>query len=221
MSTGTKYPRRIKRNYLTVVNVDDDIDYQTISLENYRNLHIPTMSYNRICNMVVYDRVDLLKYARDERGYVWSHHKRALARFAARKGHIACLQYLNDNECPWNERTCEAAASHGQLGCLQYLHENGCPWDENTTLMAACYGHLDCLRYAHEHGCPWNKTCSTTRHLECLRYAHENGCPWDEQTCLHAACFGYLDCLKYAHDHGCPWVEKTPCWWSYSPESEK
>ena len=63
-------------------------------------------------------------------------------------------------KCPWNERTCEAAAWSGELECLKYAHENGCPWDEETCAaaaeggMAPVEGHLECLKYAHENGCP-------------------------------------------------------------------
>ena len=49
-----------------------------------------------------------------------------------------------------------AAASRGHLEVLKYLHENGCPWDEKTCEAAAVGGdyHLDVLEYARANGCP-------------------------------------------------------------------
>ena len=93
----------------------------------------------------------------------------------------------------------EKAAMTGRLDVLQYLHENGCPWDERTCWKAALGGHLDMLQYAHENGCPWDEsTCyeaAKRGHLHVLMYAHENGCPWDEWTCETAAEGGRRDVL--------------------------
>ena len=106
------------------------------------------------------------------------------------------------------ERFCAEMAQNGNLELLQFLHENGCPWDIRTCSWAALYGHFECLKYAHEKGCPWDEwTCSWAAeygHLECLIYAHENGCPWHESTCSSSALKGHFDCLKYAHENGCP-----------------
>ena len=51
---------------------------------------------------------------------------------AARNGHLECLKYAHENECPWDEETCSSAALKDHLECLKYAHENGCPWDEET-----------------------------------------------------------------------------------------
>ena len=59
------------------------------------------------------------------------------------------------------ERFCAEMAQNGNLELLQFLHENGCPWDIRTCSWAALYGHFECLKYAHEKGCPWDEyTCS-------------------------------------------------------------
>jgi len=102
--------------------------------------------------------------------------------FAALNGHLDCLAYAHDRDCPWDEMTCANAAKNGHLDCLVYAHEHGCPWDERTCAIAAMYGHLDCLAYAHE-----------------------QGCPWDEGTCAYAAKNGHLDCLVYATHRGASW----------------
>ena len=47
--------------------------------------------------------------------------------FAAENGHLACLTYAREHECPWNEQTLLRAAKSKQLECLQYAREHGCP----------------------------------------------------------------------------------------------
>jgi hypothetical protein len=87
--------------------------------------------------------------------------------------------------------TCSYAAEHGHLDCLTYAHENECPWDKFACSEAAKRGHLDCLTYLHEHGCPWDEfTCSEAAengHLDCLKYAYENGCSLNKKKCLELA----------------------------------
>jgi hypothetical protein len=71
---------------------------------------------------------------------------------------------------------------NGHLACLKYAHEHQCPWNELTCMMAAFGGHLECLKYAYENGCPWSirvcQAADATAQLWCLRYAHENGCEY-------------------------------------------
>ena len=124
--------------------------------------------------------------------------------YAAKNGHLECLQYAHENRCPWDKNTCYMAAKNGHLECLQYAHENRCPWDKNTCYMAAYYGQLECLRYAHENGCPWDEwVCGAAAYfgqLECLQYAHEHGCPLDKGF-FDAVRNEQLDCLKYLITH--------------------
>ncbi|CAB9531098.1 ankyrin repeat protein [Seminavis robusta] len=44
--------------------------------------------------------------------------------------------------CPWDRRTCCAAAKHGHFDILKWGHENGCKWDIQTCSCAARNGHL-------------------------------------------------------------------------------
>ena len=73
---------------------------------------------------------------------------------AAKHGHLACLEYMHDRGCSWDESTTAQAASGGHLHCLAYAHENGCPWDAYTSGLARRFAHMDCMQYAYERGCP-------------------------------------------------------------------
>lgn len=136
-----------------------------------------------------------------------------LCESAAKNGHLACLSYLREQGCPWDEHTCTVAAATGHLSCLQYAHANGCRMTSEVCLAAAQNNHLDCLRYAHQQRCEWNKVvCAAAvlgNSLQCLQFAHEAGCPWDSHVCQIAASRGHLACLQYALSQGCPWDTNT------------
>ena len=44
-------------------------------------------------------------------------------------GSMEQLRYARDLGCPWDARTCAAAAAVGTLDVLQYARANGCAWD--------------------------------------------------------------------------------------------
>ena len=60
-------------------------------------------------------------------------------------GHLAILQVLRANGCPWDYNTCEAAVNN--LEILRWARENGCEWTEETRGIAA-----DELGYTDELG---------------------------------------------------------------------
>jgi hypothetical protein len=138
-----------------------------------------------------------------------------LTRRAAKHGHLAILQWALENGCPWNERTCEAAAMGGQLHVLQWLRSQSppCPWGERTCESAAFGGHLALLQWARANGCPWGGwTCAFAAkggHLDVLKWLRDNGCPWDQMTCTWADWEGHLDVLQWARENGCPRVMRV------------
>ncbi len=77
------------------------------------------------------------------------------------RGHLQVLQWARSQGCPWDARTCPAAADGGHLEVLQWLRSQGCPWDGWTCANAAYRGHLEVLQWARSQGCPWNEwTCA-------------------------------------------------------------
>jgi hypothetical protein len=143
---------------------------------------------------------------------------------AAACGDAERLQRLQaqDPPCPWDWKTCQAAADGGHLDVLRWLRAQDppCPWDEQTCSVAAQGGRLDVLRWlrAQDPPCPWGEqyTCAAaaqSAHLDVLRWlrAQDPPCPWDEWTCAAAAEGGHLDVLRWlrAQDPPCPWNEQT------------
>jgi hypothetical protein len=126
---------------------------------------------------------------------------------------VDSLAYAHEHGCPWDARTCEAAARRGKLNTLRYAHEHGCPWDARTVNAAAEQGKVVCLEYALVHNCPTDGSITTSkaaaRSLSCLVLAHQHRCLWDSSTCASAARAGKLECLKYLFEQRCPWDVDT------------
>ena len=53
------------------------------------------------------------------------------------------LQWARENDCPWDEETCYAAAESGHLELLRWARENGAPWTETTRQTAAEKGYVE------------------------------------------------------------------------------
>ena len=70
---------------------------------------------------------------------------------------VALLRWARENGCPWDERTCAAAAAAGNLEVLKWAREHGCPWDERTCAAAAAGQYLEVLQWALENSCPLGK----------------------------------------------------------------
>ena len=96
-------------------------------------------SERSFCNRVVLtNKLELLKWAREEKKCKWGHWDRWTIRTAAKKGNLEMVKYCVANECPVDEWTCKCAARYGHLECLKYLHEEAkAPWDSHTAEWAA------------------------------------------------------------------------------------
>ena len=125
------------------------------------------------------------------------------------------LQCAHELGCPWDERTCAAAAATSAgFKCLKYAHENGCPWDESTPTAAISCKGLASLKYAWEHGCPFPvdacDIAASRGHVDILQWLHEHDSTLRLETCIAAAANKYTNCLTYAVTHGAP-VDTSVC----------
>jgi hypothetical protein len=53
------------------------------------------------------------------------------------KGHLNCLIFAREKNCPWDNLTAKLAVENGHLDCFQYAVENGCPWEKEKCLKIA------------------------------------------------------------------------------------
>lgn len=127
---------------------------------------------------------------------------------------LRMLQCAHQLGCPWDARTCAAAASYALgLESLQYAHENGCPWNTSTTLAAVRGKSKETLAYALQNNCPSLATlclvaaeCGT---LEIVMLLREYGFPWDDRVSRAAVRNGNTAILFFCMENGCPFDEAT------------
>ena len=138
---------------------------------------------------------------------------------------VELAEWARTNGCPWDTRTCAAAAKGGNLEVLQWLRANGCPWDGKTHYCAAMKGHVDVLKWARANGCPWetggnipktrsniHKRCpcyaaARQGRLDILQWLLDNECPWKPSFILRAAAEGgHLEVLEWLDDNGCEFL---------------
>jgi hypothetical protein len=159
-------------------------------------------------------KLELLKWAREEKNCEWNEWTSQAAAYAA---NLEMQKYCVANSCPIDENACAGAAEGGHLECLKYLREViKAPWDSGTAVLAALGGHLHILEYLVERKYDKydNLACSLAAKngdLKCLKFLHETAkAPWDERTAEFAARSGHLDCLKHLHEEvKAPWDEDT------------
>jgi len=134
--------------------------------------------------------------------------------WAARNGHLRCLEALGLRGYPMDHRCCYVAAGGGHLECLRWLRNVArAHWDYQTCNHAASTNHVECLRWCLENG-------ATCLH-EASRAAVGSGAvgsvellvefgkfrPSDWECCTLAAEMGRLEMLKWLRFHGGKWHE--------------
>jgi hypothetical protein len=148
----------------------------------------------------------------------WGHDRFVVclaATAAAKNGHLDCLKFAFENECPWDHMVAVYSIENDHFDCFEYyiqnqfyfnelilyagikkdikyfkwLNERGFRSDVNiTTYVAAENGKLDCLQYCLENGyVPNEKTAcrAALKSFECFKYLYEQGCPIDPQKTLN------------------------------------
>ena len=75
----------------------------------------------------------------------------------------SCCSITSRAYLPRQALTPAKAAEAGHLLCLKFARQHECPWDELTTAAAAGGGFFDCLRYAREYECPWDAVRAVER----------------------------------------------------------
>jgi hypothetical protein len=154
--------------------------------------------------------LDMIKYLH-ESGIPWGDPNRdEFMALAARKGHLACMQYAVENGCK-NRKI----AYTPFIDCLQYAIDNEFSWKgrdnrrggtaffnrrdcHNICEQAANEGDIVILKHAFQHGAPLNDSAifaARSGHLGCMIFAVENDNQGREvipSDILTIECFNYL-----------------------------
>jgi hypothetical protein len=106
---------------------------------------------------------------------------------AAGNGHLKVLEWLHNNNCPFDKNKCmNAATESGNFKVVKWLYKIGCTFNEVTFNHAAKGGNIKILEWLKINNCVWStETCKFAvygRNLKALQWLHSNGCPWDYGT---------------------------------------
>ena len=166
-------------------------------------------------NVALTNKLELLKWAREENKCKWD---KSTIEVAAFIGNLEMVKYCIANECPIGTGACANAARNGHLEILKYLREEAkAPWYYDTAYLAARNGHLHILEYLverkfdeyHALACVY---AAEKGHLDCLKYLHETAkAPWDKYAVRDAHKNNHSECVQYLLDNNCP----LPRGWSY------
>lgn len=133
--------------------------------------------------------------------------------FGIKYNRLEILKWLNEQKCPWDEKTCDKAAYRGHLDIIRWaLEDQKFKCSTLWCRIAAEQGKIHIVQWAHEKGyidptntyylCTW---IATGGNLELLKWACATGYPLNRTVCRNAAQFGRLEILKWAIEQGCHW----------------
>jgi hypothetical protein len=105
---------------------------------------------------------------------------------SAIKDRAAMCEFLHEQHCPWDERSCNAAAFGGHLDLLRWLVDSGCPYDAGQLCWAtAVRGSVKVLMYLQQAGILSAALLSRTldgaairNKLAAARWLREQGAQW-------------------------------------------
>jgi hypothetical protein len=127
---------------------------------------------------------------------------------AAAGGHLRCLEFAFNRNCPFSNAGLNAAARNGHYVCVEFmLMQNAMDfrWDRSRCMAcdyAASGGHIRVLQLLKEFRVPWRMStadeCAKAGHVDCLEFLAQEACPIDYTTCFHnAACAGHVEMLRW------------------------
>ena len=118
-----------------------DLEYLKFLNENRHPASPSCPGWSENCTQVAAGcgRLDILKYAK-ENGIPLCNNGSDMdpSSSAAYGGQLEVLQWLRENDCPWDALTCARAVRQGHFVILRWALENGCPWDVDYTYRLAC-----------------------------------------------------------------------------------
>lgn len=140
-------------------------------LLTYGQLTAPVMCFAA----ATYGSLEILKYAH-ESGCPWEAYNMEPA---IRNGHMACIEYMDDNDCKKPTNACNIAAFKANIEMLKFLHARGCMMYPDSISAAILGQNLECLMYVYEHRRGFDVRAYTLARIvdnqECYKYLNEKG----------------------------------------------
>jgi hypothetical protein len=144
--------------------------------------------------------------------YEWKYRIEGVYHSAAEGGQLKIIQWLRENDYPWDSHVGQYAARGGHLETFVWLHEHGFPLDKDsikaTIHSAIAYGHLEILKWLKTQECTFDYytlwLAAQNGHFEIFKWLREQKCPWDKSISYIAKENGHLELLQWAIENGCP-----------------
>jgi len=132
-------------------------------------------------------------------------------RWACRFGRYHFLEYLHQQQCPWNKEYYKDAISQNHLGCIKFLVENNYPYPESVLNTCIFYNKLHILSYLIEKAENLYLTYDVFNFAIChgttkiIDYLIFLKCPIPPNACLIAIKKGNIQILRHLHEkHNIP-----------------
>jgi len=143
----------------------------------------------------------------------WDRTRCAACDYAASGGHIRVLQLLKEFRIPWSMSTSDECAKGGHVDCLAYLAQQDCPIDYSTCFHSAAYaGQVEMLHWIMARWTPTHpyfheavlEDVASKGAIPVLELAKECGADLSHFVCLvpNAAHAGRLQCAKWLVEEG-------------------
>ena len=78
---------------------------------------------------------------------------------------IEVTEWLESNECPWDDRTFPIAVAYGNIEVMEWLKSEKCPWDAYTFSIAAQYSKIEIMEWLL-----YNRTVNQSLYLCIMQY---------------------------------------------------
>lgn len=145
---------------------------------------------------------------------------------------VKSIKWCKDNNCEWNQDTCNALVKIKKYKELQYCVNNNCDFYEDICIYfinnndmnmltwllkyihidiitdyVAKHGTIEMLRWCKNNGCTLNKSLFVNvvkrGDYEMFYWCVNNECPWNTFACITAAMYGHFEMIKWFVDNGC------------------
>eukprot|EP01032_Pedospumella_encystans_P013836 gene13836-15912_t len=157
---------------------------------------------NSVIVQAIYGRfsVSIVKYLYESEGYVLSSYA---CEAAVRMRDLPLLQYLHEQNCPWDCQTTEAAIYSQNADILHFVCANGCPLPEHAMFVAATAGNVNAMIYLHNTmDVPYPPVLWLNLYnLPAIQHLRLVGCDWNTSCCqeyaMYIFAYGQWRCLVY------------------------
>ena len=129
---------------------------------------------------------------------------------ATRKGIIENMEWLLENNFPFDNKNFNVAVEYSKLEAIKWLYSKGLRPDNNTFSLASHVGDLEMMKWLYEIECPREDESSyfhiaaKNGNLEAMEWMKEKGFAYNSDLFCAAACLSRFEILEWLHMNDFP-----------------